>query len=31
MANGYGPDRPIANNRTADGRAMNRRVEINRE
>ena len=27
-ARGYGPDRPIGNNSTADGRAMNRRVEL---
>ena len=30
VARGYGPDRPIANNRTAQGRAMNRRVELGR-
>ena len=28
VATGYGPDMPIANNRTAQGRAMNRRVEL---
>lgn len=28
-ARGYGPDRPIATNATAAGRAQNRRVEIN--
>lgn len=27
-AAGYGPDRPIANNKSAEGRATNRRVEI---
>jgi OOP family OmpA-OmpF porin len=30
VARGYGPDEPIANNRTAQGRAMNRRVELRR-
>ena len=29
-ARGYGPDRPIAGNDTADGRSMNRRVELER-
>ncbi len=27
---GYGPDKPVASNRTAEGRAQNRRVELNR-
>jgi OOP family OmpA-OmpF porin len=27
---GYGPDRPMAGNDTASGRAMNRRVELMR-
>lgn len=29
VARGYGPDRPVANNRTVEGRAQNRRVELN--
>lgn len=29
QASGYGQDRPIANNNTADGRQRNRRVELN--
>jgi outer membrane protein OmpA-like peptidoglycan-associated protein len=29
-ARGFGPDRPVASNRTADGRALNRRVELRR-
>jgi outer membrane protein OmpA-like peptidoglycan-associated protein len=29
-AKGYGPDKPVASNRTAEGRAQNRRVELNR-
>ncbi len=30
IARGYGPDRPIASNANASGRAMNRRVELRR-
>jgi outer membrane protein OmpA-like peptidoglycan-associated protein len=29
-ARGFGPDRPVASNRTAGGRALNRRVELRR-
>jgi outer membrane protein OmpA-like peptidoglycan-associated protein len=29
-AKGYGPDKPVASNRTAEGRAQNRRVELQR-
>ena len=29
-ARGYGPDRPVASNDTAEGRGMNRRVELER-
>lgn len=30
LANGYGPDQPVATNRTPQGRAQNRRVELRR-
>jgi outer membrane protein OmpA-like peptidoglycan-associated protein len=30
-AKGYGPDKPVASNRTAEGRAQNRRVELHRK
>jgi outer membrane protein OmpA-like peptidoglycan-associated protein len=29
-ARGFGPDRPVASNRSAEGRALNRRVELRR-
>jgi OOP family OmpA-OmpF porin len=29
-ARGFGPDRPVASNRTPEGRALNRRVELRR-
>ena len=29
-AKGYGPDKPVASNKTAEGRAQNRRVELKR-
>jgi OmpA-OmpF porin, OOP family len=29
-ARGFGPDQPVASNKTADGRAQNRRVELTR-
>ncbi|MEG2961860.1 MAG: cell envelope biogenesis protein OmpA, partial [Janthinobacterium sp.] len=28
LASGQGPDRPVASNATADGRARNRRIEF---
>jgi outer membrane protein OmpA-like peptidoglycan-associated protein len=30
MIASFGPDRPVASNRTAAGRALNRRVELRR-
>jgi OOP family OmpA-OmpF porin len=30
VAKGYGPDQPVASNDTEEGRAQNRRIQLNR-